>query len=42
MNLFSKELELEQEWSNSSGLPLNPNFSTAQAIVSLSALALQN
>lgn len=42
MNLFSKELDIPQEWNNSSGLPSNPNFSTANAIVSLSALALRN
>ena len=42
MNSFSRELELNQEWNNSSGLPCNPNFSTAQAIIALSALALKN
>jgi len=42
MNYFSKELGLCQEWNNSSGLSANPNFSTAQAIVLLSALAIKN
>lgn len=28
MNLLSKELELNQTWGNSSGLSINPNFST--------------
>jgi hypothetical protein len=42
MNAFSKELNLNQQWSNSSGLSFNPNFSTAQAITALSALAIKN
>lgn len=42
MNAFSKELDLNQKWSNSSGLPSNPNFSTAQAITALSSLAIKN
>lgn len=28
MNFFSKELRLNQIWNNSSGLSINPNFST--------------
>jgi len=40
--MFSKELGLNQEWNNSSGLSLNPNFSTAKDIIALSALALKN
>jgi D-alanyl-D-alanine carboxypeptidase len=42
MNAFSKELDLKQQWNNSSGLPFNPNFSTAQAITALAALAIKN
>lgn len=42
MNLFSKELSLAQEWGNSHGLPNNPNISTAESIVALTALALKD
>ena len=42
MNAFSKELGLNQEWGNSSGLSNNPNFSTAKGIVALAALALRD
>jgi hypothetical protein len=42
MNLLSKELELPQEWGNSSGLSSNPNISTAKAIVALATLALKD
>jgi D-alanyl-D-alanine carboxypeptidase len=42
MNYFSKELGLQQIWGNCSGLSLNPNFSTPEAIIILSALAMKN
>ena len=42
MNMFSKELGLEQEWRNSSGLSYNPNFSTGEAITALTILAMKN
>ena len=29
MNGFSRELGLNQKWNNTSGLPHNPNFSSA-------------
>jgi len=42
MNEFSKEIGIKQSWNNSSGLSCNPNTSTAEAIVNLAALALQD
>mgnify|MGYP006946578933 CR=1 FL=1 len=42
MNGFSKELGLNQKWNNTSGLPHNPNFSSAQAIMALASLAIKN
>ncbi len=42
MNLFSKELNLNQIWNNSSGLSLNPNHSTPEAIIILTSLAIKN
>ena len=42
MNLLSREMNLEQTWSNSSGLAFNPNFSTPQAISALTAVAVKN
>jgi len=42
MNLLSKELELDQTWNNSSGLSINPNFSTAEAIAILTSIAVKD
>lgn len=42
MNLLSRELKLDQTWSNSSGLSLNPNFSSPEAIIILTAIAIRN
>ncbi|CAM6005272.1 unnamed protein product [Sphagnum balticum] len=42
MNLLSKELKLDQKWSNSSGLSINPNFSTPQSIAILTSIAIRN
>lgn len=35
-------MDLEQTWSNSSGLGFNPNFSTPEAIAVLTSVALKN
>jgi D-alanyl-D-alanine carboxypeptidase len=42
MNLLSRELKLNQIWGNSSGLPVNPNFSSPLSIGILSSLAIKN
>lgn len=42
MNLLSKELNLDQTWNNSSGLSINPNFSTPEAIVVLTSIAIRD
>jgi D-alanyl-D-alanine carboxypeptidase len=42
MNLLSKEFKLDQTWSNSSGLTLNPNYSSPEAIIILTAVAIRN
>jgi D-alanyl-D-alanine carboxypeptidase len=42
MNGFSRELGLNQKWNNTSGLPHNPNYSTAEAIMALASLAIKN
>jgi D-alanyl-D-alanine carboxypeptidase len=42
MNLLSRELKLDQTWSNSSGLSFNPNFSSPEAIIILTAIAIRN
>ena len=42
MNMFSAELNLEQDWNNPHGLASNPNYSTAKAITALSALAMKD
>jgi D-alanyl-D-alanine carboxypeptidase len=42
MNLLSKELKLDQTWGNSSGLSFNPNFSSPEAIIILTAIAIRN
>ena len=42
MNIFAHEIEIEQEYNNSSGLSFKPNLSTPKAITILTALALRN
>ena len=42
MNFLARELGIEQQFQNSSGLSLNPNFSTPKAISILSAVAMRN
>lgn len=42
MNLLSRELKLQQEWKNSSGLPSNPNHSTPQSVCLLTIAAMMD
>ena len=42
MNLFARELGIEQSFQNPSGLSYNPNFSSPKAMGLLTLLALQN
>ena len=42
MNVLAKELNLEQEFKNSSGLSTNPNLSTPKAITVLTVIAMRN
>ena len=42
MNLLSKEMNLNQSWSNSSGLSFNPNYSTPESIALLTAVAIRD
>ena len=42
MNLFARELGIEQSFQNPSGLSCNPNFSSPKAMALLTLLALQN
>ena len=42
MNLLAKEIGIEQNYQNTSGLSFNPNFSSPKAITILTAIALKN